>query len=93
MSEPIKCVGCGAIGSTESPYPRIYCGSCYDRLRAELEEWKADAIALAKLVESERNAYDLMGLDGVKNITEKEYKKLEHALDAHRYLSEKEGKK
>lgn len=90
MSEPIKCVGCGAIGSTESPYPRIYCGSCYDRLRAELEEWKADAIALAELVESERNAYDLMGLDGVKNITEKEYKKLEHALDAHRYLSEKE---
>jgi|LDZU01.1.fsa_nt_gi hypothetical protein len=93
MSEPIKCVGCGAIGSTGYPYPRIYCGSCYDRLRAELEEWKADAIALAELVESERNAYDLMGLDGVKNITEKEYKKLEHALDAHRYLSEKEGKK
>ena len=89
MSEPIKCVGCGAIGSTGYPYPRIYCGSCYDRLRAELEEWKADAIALAELVESERNAYDLMGLDGVKNITDRSLQDFDRSLqDFHRSLED-----
>ena len=39
-----------------------------------LSEWKADAERLAKVVEAQRNAYDLMGYDGVKGITEEGYK-------------------
>jgi hypothetical protein len=63
-------------------------------LRASRDEWKADAERLASLVENERNAYDLMGCDGVKSITEEGYKKLECALNAHTVLVEKdkEGK-
>jgi hypothetical protein len=65
-----------------------------DALRTSRAEWKADATRLAELVEAQRNAYDLMGYDGIKSITEKGYKKLECAFNAHTMLVEKdkEGK-
>ena len=59
-------------------------------LSASRDEWKADAERLAELVEAQRNAYDLMGCDGVTGITDEGYKKLECALIAHTALVEKE---
>lgn len=59
-------------------------------LRASHTEWKEDAERLASLVEDERSAYDLMGLNGVTGITEEGYKKLERALNAHTALVEKD---
>ena len=60
-----------------------------DALNDSITEWKADAERLASLVEDERNAYDAFGRDGVKGITDKGYKKLEYALNAHKVLVEK----
>lgn len=61
-------------------------------LRTELEEWKKNAMRLAALVEEQRNAYDIMGFDGVTGITDEGYIKLERALSKHNSLVEKEGK-
>ena len=65
-----------------------------DTIRASCAEWKADTKRLAELIEAQLNAYDLMGCDGVKSITEEGYKKLECAFNAHTMLVEKdkEGK-
>jgi hypothetical protein len=63
------------------------------KARAERDEWKADAEKLASLVEDERNAYDLMGRDGVTGITDEGYLKLERALMDHNSLVYKEENK
>jgi hypothetical protein len=63
------------------------------KAHAERDEWKADAEKLASLVEDERNAYDLMGRDGVTGITDEGYLKLERTLMDHNSLVEKEEKK
>jgi len=47
---------------------------------------------LASLVEEQLNAYDMMGNDGVKSITDEGYIKLENALLEHNSLAEKERK-
>ena len=53
------------------------------------QKWKADAEWLASLVEEQRNAYDLMGRDGVTGITDEGYLKLDSALKIHNALVEK----
>jgi len=67
--------------------PCQFCGN--NILVSELNEWKEDAEKLASLLESQRNAYDLMGRDGVTGITEDGYLKLERALMDHNFLVEK----
>jgi len=86
----------GCIEKMKQPMPDEEFYQCWNTrpienaLRASLDEWKADAERLAELVEAQRNAYDMMGCDGVTGITDEGYKKLERALIAHTALVEKE---
>ena len=63
-----------------------------DALRSERDEWRKDAEKLAKLVESTRHAYDLMGLNGVDRITQEGFDNFEQALITHHALVDKESK-
>jgi hypothetical protein len=63
-----------------------------ESIRSSRDEWKADAERLASLVEQQRNAYDMMGCEGVTGITDEGYLKLERALIDHKSLAEKDKK-